>query len=46
MLRSDPIEEAVLNQWGITVLTEQTDDQERALEQFLQKLLEAVEGLE
>jgi hypothetical protein len=46
MLRSDPIEEAVLNQWGIRVLTEQTDDQERALEQFLGKLLEAVESLE
>ncbi len=42
MLRPDPIEEAVLEQWGIRVLTEGTDDPEHALEHFLEKLSDAV----
>jgi hypothetical protein len=43
MLRPDPIEQAVLEQWGIRVLSEECDDQEHALEYFLGKLLKAVE---
>jgi hypothetical protein len=46
MLRPDPIEEAVLEQWGIRVLTEQTEDSEHALERFLEKLSVAVANKE
>jgi hypothetical protein len=42
MLRPDPIEQAVLEQWGIRVLSEECEDQEHALERFLEKLLDAV----
>jgi hypothetical protein len=42
MLRSDPIEEAVLEQWGIRVLTEPNEGPEHALEHFLEKLSDAV----
>jgi hypothetical protein len=44
MLRSDPIENAVLEQWGIRVLTEETDDPDHSLEHFLETLLETVDS--
>jgi len=46
MLRPDPIERAVLEQWGISVLTEHGDDPDHALEHFLDKLLQAVREAE
>jgi hypothetical protein len=42
MLRDDPIEEAVLEQWGIRAVTEPGVPPEHALESFLEKLLAAV----
>jgi hypothetical protein len=42
MLRDDPIEEAVLAQWGIRAVTEPDVAPEHALERFLEKLLAAV----
>jgi hypothetical protein len=43
MLRPNPVEEAVLAQWGLRVLTERECPPEEALETFLAKLAEAVE---
>jgi len=43
MLRPNPVEQAVLEQWGLQVLTEKECQPEQALEQFLAKLSEAVE---
>ena len=43
MLRPNPVEEAVLAQWGLRVLTERECPPEEALETFLAKLCEAVE---
>jgi hypothetical protein len=42
MLRDDPIEQAVLEQWGIRAITESGVPQKHALERFLEKLLAAV----
>jgi hypothetical protein len=42
MLRPNPVEEAVLEQWGLRVLTERDCAPEEALETFLAKLGEAV----
>ena len=44
MMRPNPVEEAVLQQWGITTISEETDDPERALEVFLAKLKERVDA--
>ena len=44
MLRPNPVEEAVLAQWGLRVLTEKDCPPEEALETFLSKLCEAVEN--
>lgn len=44
MLRSNPVEEAVLAQWGLRVLTEKDCPPEEALELFLTKLNDAVES--
>nr|WP_246717570.1 SIR2 family protein [Microvirga flocculans] len=43
MLRPNPVEQAVLEQWGLQVLTERDCAPEEALEVFLAKLCEAVE---
>jgi hypothetical protein len=43
MLQPNPIEEAVLEQWGLRVLTERDCPPEEALETFLAKLSDAVE---
>lgn len=43
MLRPNPVEQAVLEQWGLQVLTEKDCPPEQALERFLAKLSEAVE---
>jgi SIR2-like domain len=42
MMRPNPIEEAVLKQWGISMVTEDTDRPEDALEVFLTKLADEV----
>jgi len=44
MLRPNPIEEAVLEQWGLRVLTERDCPPDEALELFLTKLNDAVNG--
>jgi SIR2-like domain len=44
MLRPNPIDEAVLEQWGIRVLTEPDAKPEEALEVFLEKLAGEVGG--
>jgi hypothetical protein len=44
MMRPNPIEEAVLEQWGISAISEDTDDPENALEIFLQRLKDQVEA--
>jgi hypothetical protein len=46
MLRSNPVEQTVLEQWGLRVLTEKDCPPEKALEVFLAKLCEAVEKAE
>jgi hypothetical protein len=38
MLRPNPVDEAVLEQWGITVLTEPNSQPETALQRFLEGL--------
>lgn len=38
MIRPNPVEEAVLEQWGIRAVTEDTDDPGDALQTFLEKL--------
>ncbi|MXQ12058.1 SIR2 family protein [Microvirga makkahensis] len=43
MLRSNPVEQAVLEQWGLRVLTEKDCPPEKALEVFLTKLCASVE---
>ncbi len=42
MGRRNAVQEAVLGQWGISVLTEEAEDPEAALATFLEKLAEAV----
>jgi hypothetical protein len=43
MLRPNPVEQAVLEQWGLRVLMEKDCPPEQALETFLAKLDDAVE---
>ncbi len=45
MMRPNPVEEAVLEQWGISAVSEDTDEPGSALEIFLAKLKERVEAL-
>jgi hypothetical protein len=45
MPNPNPVQEAVLDRWGITVLSEEDNDPERALQLFLSKLKEAVDRL-
>jgi hypothetical protein len=42
MIRPSPLEAAVLEQWGISAINEDTRDPENALEVFLEKLKNAV----
>ncbi len=44
MMRPDRVEEAVLEQWGIRVITAQTDAPELALETFLSTLAQDVQA--
>ncbi len=46
MLRSNPVEQAVLEQWGLRVLTEKSCPPDKALELFLTKLCTSVERQE
>ncbi|HEY8567066.1 MAG TPA: SIR2 family protein [Beijerinckiaceae bacterium] len=46
MMRPNPIEEAVLEQWGIQTLSEDADDPEIALEMFLRRLAQAAGVIE
>jgi SIR2-like protein len=43
MLRSNPVDKAVLEQWGITVLTEPHSQPETALQSFLEELVNDLE---
>ncbi|UEM02393.1 SIR2 family protein [Skermanella rosea] len=43
MIERNPVEEAVLNQWGIRVLSEEAETPDRALVSFLTKLREGLE---
>lgn len=43
MLRANPVEQAVLEQWGLQVLMEKECPPEKALEKFLAKLSKAVD---
>ena len=36
--RPNPIQEAILEQWGIKMLTSEEDDPQKALQEFLEKL--------
>ncbi len=45
MARANPVQEAVLAQWGITVLSEASEDPQEALVTFLAKLKERVDQL-
>jgi hypothetical protein len=38
MARPDPMQKAILGEWGITALSGETDDPEQALTGFLEKL--------
>ena len=42
MIRPNPIETSVLEQWGIRVMTDESTDEEHALEAFLTRLSEEV----
>lgn len=44
MMRPNPVEEAVLEQWGIRAVSEEADAPERALEIFLRRLRDRVRG--
>jgi hypothetical protein len=44
MMRPNPVEEAVLQQWGLTAISEEADDPERALEMFLAKIKDRVDA--
>jgi hypothetical protein len=46
MTHFDPMQEAVLGQWGITVLSERADSPEAALLGFLRSLAESVGRIE
>jgi len=43
MAHSEPVQQAVLAQWGITTLIEESEDPEQALTTFLSKLKDAVD---
>lgn len=43
MIERNPVEEAVLNQWGIRVLTEEAETPDQALVSFLTKLREGLD---
>ena len=43
MINPNPVEEAVLSKWGITVLSEEADSPEQSLLKFLTKLKQGVE---
>jgi hypothetical protein len=45
MPRADPVQEAVLGQWGVTVLAGQVDDPSEALRAFLAELKGRVEAI-
>jgi hypothetical protein len=45
MSRADPIQQAVLSQWGITVFSGESDDPAEALRRFLQDLKDRVDAL-
>lgn len=45
MTSRNPMQEAVLAQWGITVLSGQSDDPEQALTEFLERLKQRVDEL-
>jgi hypothetical protein len=45
MINPNPVEEAVLNKWGITVLSEEADCPEESLLKFLTKLKQGVEEI-
>jgi hypothetical protein len=45
MARRNPVQEAILGEWGIAVLSGETDDPEQALTKFLQTLKAEVDGL-
>jgi hypothetical protein len=45
MPRPDPVQQAVLSQWGLTVLTGETEEPHAALVAFLEDLTARVEGL-
>jgi hypothetical protein len=42
----DPVQQAVLSQWGLTVISRDTDDPEAALAEFLEDLKARVEALD
>ncbi len=44
MAKPDPVQEAVLGEWGIEVLTEEADDPQEALTVFLSRLKDAVDA--
>jgi hypothetical protein len=44
MAKRNPLQEAILGQWGITALNGETDDPEQALTRFLAALKTAVDG--
>lgn len=46
MARADPVQQAVLAQWGLTVLSGDSDDPGEALEAFLSELADAVRDRE
>lgn len=43
MVRENPVQQAVLGQWGMTVVTERAEDPDQALLSFLTKLKQRVE---
>ena len=45
MPRPDPVQQAVLSQWGLTVLTGETEEPHAALLAFLEELKARVEGV-
>lgn len=46
MMRGNPLQEAVLSQWGITALSGESDDPEQALTQFLEDLRARIDAIE
>jgi hypothetical protein len=46
MARPDPVQKAILGEWGITVLSGESDDPEQALTGFLEELKTRVDDME